>query len=50
LAENAPQKNKWLAAEAKRVIGLTDKKWRPGMEDGKIVKTYHEQSINFALQ
>ncbi len=49
LSEFSPQKNKWLAAEALRVIKLSGGKWLPGYQDGKPVKSYHQQSINFML-
>jgi TonB family protein len=50
LDETSPQKNKWLVAEAKRVIQLSDKLWLPGYQNDKPVKSFHIQSINFALQ
>jgi Gram-negative bacterial TonB protein C-terminal len=36
-----------LAKEAIRIIKKTSGKWKPGMQDGKPVKSYHEQKISF---
>ncbi len=36
-----------LSKEAIRIIKKTSGKWKPGMQDGKPVKSYHEQKIAF---
>lgn len=38
-----------LDTEAERVINKSSGKWKPGYMNGKPVKSFHEQSINFVL-
>ena len=40
--------NYFLDKEAIRIIKLTSGKWSPGIQFNKKVKSYHQQSINFA--
>jgi periplasmic protein TonB len=49
VAPSSPQKNKFLVREAIRVLYLTTRNWIPGYQNGKKVRTYHEQSITFVL-
>jgi periplasmic protein TonB len=49
VAENSPQKNASLVAEAKRIIKKSSGKWIAGIQNGSPVKSFHEQSIRFVL-
>jgi hypothetical protein len=47
--EFSSQKNELLVNEAKRVLLLSSGMWQPGLQGGKPVKSFHSQSIRFAL-
>jgi bla regulator protein blaR1 len=50
VAADSKVKNKYLVAEAIRILKATSGKWLPASIDGVAVKSYHEQAINFILQ
>jgi periplasmic protein TonB len=47
--EDSPNKNKPLIDEVIRVIKLTNGKWNPAKDNGKVVRSWHTQMFNICL-
>ena len=45
----SPVKDPLLVDEASRILALSSGQWTPAKQNGKPVKVYHQQSINFVL-
>jgi hypothetical protein len=49
VAEESPSKNIYLVNEAVRIINKSNGQWKPMVQNGKKIKSYHSQSINFII-
>lgn len=50
IARGSPSTDKLLAAEAIRVINLTDNQWNAGFQNGRKIRCFHRQPVNFTLK